>query len=71
MLRRFETDPDTLSPQDREFIDAADEHLRKLHERGVYSAGKPGDNFAIGLDDDYKPFPVTKPVTDHEDSDQG
>lgn len=70
MLRRFQTDPEKLSPEDRERTDAAIQHLGKLHERGVYSPGKPGDDFAIGLDDNYNPFPVTKPVTEHNDSDE-
>ncbi len=30
----------------------------------MYSERRPGDNTPIGLDDDYQPFLVTKPVTD-------
>lgn len=70
MIRQFQTDPDTLSPEAREFIETADRHLRAAQERGVYSPGKPGDNFAIGLDDNYKPFPVRKPVTERKESGQ-
>lgn len=70
MIRRFQTDPDTLSPEALDFIDTADRHLRAVRERGVYSPGKPGDNFAIGLDSDYNPFPVANPVADHEESSQ-
>jgi hypothetical protein len=61
MLRRFQDDLDELDPETRARIDAASEHLRGLHERGEYSPGKPGeDNFAIGLDDNYQPFPLAK-----------
>lgn len=70
MIRRFHTDPATLSPKTREQVDAANAHTASLTEQGRYSSRKPDDNAAIGLDDSYNPFPVTNPVTGQERSDQ-
>lgn len=70
LIRRFHIDPETLSPEVRAIVDAANAHTQALEERGQHSTRRPGDNFAIGLDDNYNPFPVTNPVPKQDESDE-
>ncbi|MGI8308622.1 hypothetical protein [Saccharopolyspora hattusasensis] len=61
LVRKYRTDPDTLSPEVREKTDAALEWLRERRRRGdEVIMGKPGDNFPIGLDDNLDPFPARR-----------
>ncbi|GAB3286784.1 hypothetical protein [Parasphingorhabdus pacifica] len=60
MIKRFATNLDDLPPERRARIEAASEQLREKKARGEYATPKPGDNFPIGIDDNFKPFPVRK-----------
>lgn len=71
MIRRFHTDPDTLSPEARARTDAADEHTERKIANGEFSARRTaGDDFAIGLDSNYEPFPVRE-RSDEDSSGEG
>jgi len=59
LLRKYD-DVSELSPEVRSKTDANREWMRKLHRSGRRSIPKPGDNFPIGLDDNFKPFPAKR-----------
>ncbi|MEV4728929.1 hypothetical protein [Saccharopolyspora sp. NPDC049426] len=60
LVRKYSTDWSKRSPEERAAAEADREWLRELHRSGRRSTPKPGDNFPIGLDDNFKPFPAKR-----------
>ncbi|MGV9294421.1 hypothetical protein [Amycolatopsis sp. NPDC003676] len=67
---KYETNLDDLSPADRELVlrqqAALKEAFRRGDERRAREGGepprqRPGDNFAIGLDDSFTPYQPKEP----------
>ncbi|WP_406688620.1 hypothetical protein REH65_19670 [Saccharopolyspora sp. ID03-671] len=60
LVRKYSADWSKLPPEKREALEASREWMRELHRSGRQGTPKPGDNFPIGLDDDFKPFPAKR-----------
>lgn len=58
LIKKYGVDRDTLPDDVREHVDWAYQLVSEKLDRGEFVEPKPGDNFAIGLDDNYDPFPV-------------
>ncbi|MFF0147204.1 hypothetical protein [Amycolatopsis sulphurea] len=70
LRRKYETNLDDLSPEDRAMVLRQRESLREAFRRGDERRAReggepprqrPGDNFAIGLSDDFTPYPTKRP----------
>jgi hypothetical protein len=59
LIDRFSEDRVTLAPEVREVVERADAAFQQMQARaGKLAPINPRDNFAIGLDDNFRPFPV-------------
>jgi hypothetical protein len=58
LRRKYHTDPATLPPHVRARMEAVQAKLAAMRATGIPPRPqRPGDNFAIGLDDNFQPFP--------------
>lgn len=60
LVRKYSTDWSKRSPEERAAAEADRKWLRELYRSGRRSTPKPGDNFPIGLDNNFKPFPAKR-----------
>jgi hypothetical protein len=59
LIRKHETDLSTLSPDVRAMIEAAEAQEKEMRAAGQFAPPRdPRDNYAIGLDDNFDPFPL-------------
>jgi hypothetical protein len=58
LYRKYHTDLSTVPPHVRARVEAAQARLAEIRASGIPPRPqRPGDNFAIGLDDNFNPFP--------------
>jgi hypothetical protein len=61
LIRKYHTRPADLSPEVREHIARSNAYLAEKRARGeIAPPTRPGDNFPIGLNEKFEPYPVTK-----------
>ncbi|KAA5833409.1 hypothetical protein ABT337_19430 [Saccharopolyspora hirsuta] len=61
LVRKYSVDPSTLSPEMRAKVEAARESIRRRKRASDPAAEvNPADNFPIGLDDNFNPFPASR-----------
>lgn len=62
LIRQYQTDPATLDPDALDWTERAIADGRRMRAAGQFAPPRrPGDNFAIGLDDDFNPLPPVPP----------
>lgn len=69
LVRKYSNDRSKLSPEMRAKVEAATESARRRAASGRVVEVDPADNFPIGLDDNYNPFPTSRKRADSRDAD--
>jgi hypothetical protein len=57
-FRKLEAERGPRSPESQAKFDEHAERLRRAEATGVWAPSRPGNNFAIGFDDNMNKFPV-------------